>query len=89
MAGWMINCKEYAELSSQQMDRPLSVWDRISMKLHQMLCPPCALVQQQFNAMRDACRFAYDDEDSDESRRLSKEACERMKAELRKVGQEK
>ena len=89
MAGWMINCKEYAELSSQRMDRPLSFWDRVSMKLHQILCPPCGVIQQQFRAMRSACRFSSGDDASADTGGLSDEACDRMKAALRQVSQEK
>lgn len=89
MAGWMINCKEYVELSSQQLDRSLSLWDRITMKLHHLLCPPCGLIQQQFKAIRNACRFSVDDEAFDESSRLSDEACERMKAAIKKAVQGK
>jgi hypothetical protein len=88
MAGWMINCKAYAELSSQRMDRHLSLWDRISMKLHQLLCPPCGLIHQQFKAIRNACRFSYDDGASDEDGRLPDEARERMKAVMKKVTQD-
>jgi hypothetical protein len=71
------------------MDRPLSFWDRISMKLHQVLCPPCGQIHRQFKAMRNACRFTSDNGAADDVKRLSDEACERMKAAMKKATREK
>lgn len=58
MPRWMISCKDYSELVSECMDRPLSLWERISIKLHQMICPPCQVVDKQLNTIREACRWA-------------------------------
>ena len=84
MAAWMINCKDYAKLISQGMDRRLSFWDRVSLKIHQMLCPPCNQVTQQFKAIRDACRFKpFDEPPADHSDgQLSEQACEQIKQAL-------
>ena len=90
MAGWMINCKEYVELTSQSMDRKLSFWDRVSMKIHQMLCPPCKHIRQQFDAIRSACRFSsVDDTCNDTPECISGQACERIKAAIEKAAQDK
>jgi hypothetical protein len=90
MAGWMISCKEYAELTSQNMDQSLSLWGRVSMKIHEKLCPPCYHIRQQFSAIRNACRHSSVVDDSDDTNcRLSDEACERMKSEIIKVFQGK
>lgn len=84
MAGWMINCKEYAEKVSRSLDCRLSFWDRMSIKIHQVLCPPCKHIRQQFNTIRNACQLRPADEfaGDDTDRRLSAEACERIKAAL-------
>jgi len=83
MAGWMINCKEYAKLTSQSMDHRLSLWDWASIKIHQMICPPCNLIRKQFDVLRNACRQMPSDETSpDMDGRLSNDACERIKAVL-------
>ncbi|MGD8834151.1 MAG: hypothetical protein PVJ84_07635 [Desulfobacteraceae bacterium] len=59
------------------------------MKIHQILCPPCAVIQQQFRAMRSACRFAPEDDTSADTAQLSDDACSRMKAALGKALQDK
>lgn len=84
MAGWMINCKEYAEMVSRSLDCRLSFWDRMSIKIHQVLCPPCNHIRQQFNTIRNACQLGTTDEfaGDDKDKRLSEEACERIKAAL-------
>jgi hypothetical protein len=84
MAGWMINCKEYAEKVSRSLDCRLTFWDRMSMKIHQVLCPPCKHIRQQFNAIRNACQLEPTDEFAGDTKnnRLSEEVCERIKAAL-------
>lgn len=62
MARWMINCEEFSELVSQQMDRPLSFRDRISLRIHQWICPPCRFIKQNFTTIRQACRWMPPDE---------------------------
>lgn len=57
MALWMINCKEYASLVSQRLDRPLSFRDKVMMRLHQLVCPPCKHIQAQMASIREACRW--------------------------------
>ena len=58
MARWMINCKEHSKLVSENMDRKLSIWERVSVRLHQILCPPCDLFRKQLETIREACRTA-------------------------------
>lgn len=89
MAGWMLNCKQYAELTSQSMDRRLSWWDRLTMKLHQVLCPPCKHIQKQFATLRNACRLSAVDDATGDGQRLPDEACERIKSVLRKASVDK
>ena len=57
MPRWMINCREFAVLVSQRMDRQLSFWDRALMLIHRLLCPPCHCIIDQFDAIRQACRW--------------------------------
>lgn len=65
MARWMINCEEYTTLVSNQMDRKLSLGDKLAMQLHQWVCPPCRFIRQQFSAMRHACRWVPEDPHGD------------------------
>jgi hypothetical protein len=39
------------------MDRSLSLWDRLSVRIHQWVCPPCNQIRHQFDAIRKACRM--------------------------------
>lgn len=91
MAGWMINCREYASLLSQSLDQPMSFWEKVSMKLHQIICPACKHIRSHFDAIRMACRFTPDDDapgDAD-GNRLSEEVCEQMRTALRKTAEKK
>jgi hypothetical protein len=56
MTRWMLNCKDYAQLVSEGLDRPLLLWDRVSMTLHRLMCPPCNLIKRQIDSLRKACR---------------------------------
>jgi hypothetical protein len=91
MAGWMINCREYASLLSQSLDRPMSFWEKVSIKLHQIICPACKHIQTQFDDIRLACRFTPDDDApaGADGKRLSEEVCEQMRSALRKTAEKK
>jgi hypothetical protein len=90
MAGWMINCKQYAELTSRSMDQPLSLWGRLSMKIHEKVCPPCHHIRQQFSIIRSVCRNSHLAKGGgDANCRLPDETCERLKSEIMKVSQDK
>ena len=88
MASWMINCKEHSRLTSESMDRALSFWDRLSVRIHRWICPPCNQLRNQFDAIRKACRLVP--EASDDTRGIKKDpivmpedACQKMKSALR------
>jgi hypothetical protein len=83
----IINCKQYAELSSEDLDRPLSFWERVALKIHQVACPPCNEVRDQLASIRNACRWSPDQEDSDEQQQcvLPDEIRQHIKATLKKM----
>ena len=85
MTRWMLNCKDYAQLVSEGLDRPLSLWDRVSMTTHRLMCPPCNLIKQQIDSLRKACRFVPSDnpDEIDKNCVLSDDACMRIKKALR------
>jgi hypothetical protein len=91
MAGWMINCKEFASLLSKSSDQSMSFGKWVSMKMHQILCPVCKQIERQLYAIRSACRFTPDDMAlaDMEGKRLSDEACEQIKSVLHKIAKEK
>jgi hypothetical protein len=87
MPRWMINCEEHSRLASQDLDRRLSFWDRVSARFHRWICPPCRQFKKQLDTIRSACRngLVEFDEDQDAARAgatLPEDACQRMKATL-------
>lgn len=87
MAPWMINCKEYAKLVSRGLDGPLSFRERVSIKMHDWICPPCNHVKKQLKAIGEACRFVSSnaEDGEDQSTVLPDDACERIKAALKNL----
>lgn len=88
MGRWMINCKEHSRLASEGMDRPLSFWDHLGVRIHRLICPACKRLKAQLDAIRLACRLIPSESDESQARDpnhvvLPKEACRRIKAALR------
>lgn len=82
MGRWMINCKEHSRLVSENMDRPITFWSRVSVKLHEWICPACSQIQSQLEMIREACRRSDPGmtEEEYEKCQLSEEASMRLKA---------
>ncbi len=55
-------CKHTAELLSQGQDRPLTLPEKISLRLHLLLCDGCRNFSRQLEFMRTALR-RYRDRD--------------------------
>ena len=58
----MLTCKETSLLLSQSQDQRLSLRDRLSLRLHLMLCDGCTNFQKQLDFIRVALR-RYRDRD--------------------------
>ena len=52
----LLTCKEATSLASQGLDRRLGVLERISLRLHLLVCDGCSRVARQFAFMRAAVR---------------------------------
>lgn len=52
----MLNCDKATHLCSDELERPLSRWERMSLKVHIMMCKGCANYRRQTQAMRIAMR---------------------------------
>lgn len=50
----MINCKEASRLASHQLERPLSLWERLQLKVHLAYCKGCRQMEKQFKFLREA-----------------------------------
>jgi hypothetical protein len=87
MTRWMLNCKEYSQLVSEGLDRPLSLWAQASMAMHRLICPPCNMIRKQINALRKACRHMPSDnpDETDKTCVLPEDARMRIKKVLRET----
>ncbi|MCK6391551.1 MAG: zf-HC2 domain-containing protein [Azonexus sp.] len=50
----MISCKEASRLASQQLERKLSLSERLQFRLHLAFCIGCRRMERQFRFMHDA-----------------------------------
>ncbi len=82
-------CKDMVSVMSESLERPLSLRERVLMKLHLWVCSWCAWYLEHLRLMRDALRLraseAADDKSSSIS--LSRDARERLKLSLNRRGQ--
>jgi hypothetical protein len=88
MPRWMINCEEHSRLASLGLDHPLTFRDRLIVRGHRLICPPCRQLKKQFDSIRKACigrlaEFGEERKGGDASVRLPEDACRRIKAALR------
>ncbi len=47
-------CKEYVPILSESLDRELSVYKKVIVKLHLIACPPCVRYLKQIKFVREA-----------------------------------
>ncbi len=52
----MKTCKEVHRLVSEGQDRPLSLMERISVRIHLMMCGACRRFEAQMDFLREALR---------------------------------
>jgi predicted anti-sigma-YlaC factor YlaD len=50
----MLNCDKVTQLCSDELERPLSLWERASLKMHIMMCKGCANYRRQTSEIRRA-----------------------------------
>ena len=82
----MISCKKSTELICQSLDRPLSLWERMQLRFHLLMCRGCKGFMEQSRRLDELIQKHFHDLDIDkaelEAAKLSPEACERMKQKL-------
>jgi hypothetical protein len=52
----MMNCKQATELMSQQMERPLTFRERMSLRFHTMMCSGCSNFDDHMHDLRHITR---------------------------------
>lgn len=53
----MLNCREATRLLSESLDRPLTLNERMMLKLHLMMCSGCRNFDQQMGSIRQITRL--------------------------------
>jgi hypothetical protein len=51
----MLKCKQATRLMSQAQDRPLSMRERIGLRMHLLMCSGCTNFNKQLDFIRSAC----------------------------------
>jgi|ERR1041384_1512685 hypothetical protein len=78
-------CRQMVAVMSESMERPLSLRERALLRLHLWICAWCAWYLEQLHLLRDTLRLRAAqmiEDESDATRQLSNEACERIKRAL-------
>lgn len=76
----MFNCKKVTRLLSESLDRNLSLYQRMGMRIHLMMCKFCSRYKEQLLFLRKTARlYSENSEDSDLSIQLSSEVGKRIK----------
>jgi predicted anti-sigma-YlaC factor YlaD len=52
----MLNCKQNTELLSQALERPITFWEKVAMRMHLMMCQGCRNFEKQLGFIQKACR---------------------------------
>jgi hypothetical protein len=80
MSHWMFNCKEVSRRISESMDHNISLYQRMLIRMHLLMCRYCARFRRQVLFLRECCRSRRFDEGSlDTSVNLPLDARERIK----------
>ncbi len=80
----MLSCKEATQLVSEGLDRELSFWQRMSLRLHVLMCRACSRYTRQVKALDEAVSKHYcGDPSVQKPERLPDNALNRIKAALR------
>ncbi|OGA46908.1 MAG: hypothetical protein A3F74_03730 [Betaproteobacteria bacterium RIFCSPLOWO2_12_FULL_62_58] len=59
----MLSCREVSKLLSEARERRLGLWERISLKLHLMMCGGCNNFRKQLDFIGNAIRRYRDRDD--------------------------
>ena len=65
----MLSCHQATRLASDAQERPLTFNEKVSLKIHTMMCSGCRNFENSINTLRKAMRgFASGDYDSTDNR---------------------
>ena len=81
---WMLHCDKVSKYVSDSMDRELSFWQKIGVRMHLFMCSHCARVTKQLQLIR---RMSRSDENSFPQHQLEQSVKNKIKKELHKKRQ--
>ena len=76
-------CKQATRLQSEGMDRRLSFFEKVGLRLHLVLCKWCRRYGEQLKFLRSAARECEEHESREAPQRLSPEARGRIEQSLK------
>ncbi len=77
-----LTCKQATRLQSEALDRKLSFFEKLGLRLHLFLCKWCRRYGEQLKFLRSAAQECHEHESSEAPQSLSPEARERIKERL-------
>ena len=80
----MLSCKEVARLASESQDRSLRFGERLSMRLHLLLCNMCSRYVNQLKFLKQACAGAAEQQSGSQAG-LTENARQRIRKRLTKT----
>lgn len=86
MGRLMYNCREVTQMVSESLDRELSFYQRIGIRMHLLMCKLCSRYQKQLLFLREIIGLqAASSEDPESTIELPPGARERIKHSIRDV----
>lgn len=79
----MMNCQQTSQLLSQSLDRPLSLKERMGLRLHLLMCGACQRFARQLRFLSRAAAGLETRDLADQRVTLGEPARERIKRALR------
>jgi hypothetical protein len=70
----MMNCKQATALMSQQMERPLTLKERMALKFHTMMCSGCSNFDHQMHDLRQITRVYAKGSDKTEAKEIKRDS---------------
>ena len=74
----MLSCKQASQLISQSLDRPLTMRERVALKLHLFVCKYCKRFSQQVQTLRVAIKIMVSSIESNNNIEMSSAAKKRI-----------
>jgi len=79
----MLNCRDASQLISKGQDRPLSLRERVALRLHLWMCRSCRLFDGQLHFLRTSLRHGWRQGELPAARILPDAARERIRQVLK------